>query len=192
MAEGSYLWRKEKIFLLLRGNIFTEMNYCHENQSDLAKNLSTALMIFSYSIKNKCSMASGSSWDDCDRGAAQDNAEKEREQVPLWGSVPGCTWAFIPPLFTPCCSRVMFFLQNSKSQCKLSVCTREMSSVCSWTSIMGEKKIKRKKNLINQHSQQFTALWRWLEDFPFTHNHFLSHCALPRPEESSRNSWINK
>lgn len=48
------------IFLLLRGNIFTEMNYCHENQSDLAKNLSAPLMIFSYSIKNKCSVASGS------------------------------------------------------------------------------------------------------------------------------------
>lgn len=48
------------IFLLLQGNIFTEMNYCHENQSDLAKNLSTPLMVFSYSIKNKSSMASGS------------------------------------------------------------------------------------------------------------------------------------
>lgn len=70
------------IFLLLQGNIFTEMNYCHENQSDLAKNLSTPLMIFSYSIKNKCSMASGSIWDDCDTGVAQGNAEKECEQVP--------------------------------------------------------------------------------------------------------------
>lgn len=41
--------------------MFTEMNYLHENESDLAKNLSMLLVIFSYSIKNKCSMASNSS-----------------------------------------------------------------------------------------------------------------------------------
>lgn len=130
---------KRIIFLLLQGNIFTEMNYCRENQSDLAENWSPPLMILSYSIKNKCSMASASRWDDCDTGAAQGSVEKEREQMPLWGSVPGWTWACVPPLFTPSCSRDMFFLQNSKSQSKPPVCTRGLSLVCSWTSIMGKK-----------------------------------------------------
>lgn len=58
--KGCTCDRRRIILLLLQGNIFTEMNYCHENQSDLAKNLSTPLMIFSYGIKNKYSMASGS------------------------------------------------------------------------------------------------------------------------------------
>lgn len=60
-AEGLGLCRKEKNFLLLQVNMFTEMNYLYENQSDLVKNLSMLLVIFSYSIQNKCSMASSSS-----------------------------------------------------------------------------------------------------------------------------------
>lgn len=163
------------IFLLLQGNIFTEMNYCHENQSDLAKNLRTPLMIFSYSIKNKCSMASGSRWDDCDTGAAQGNAEKECEQVPQWGSVPGWTRAFTPPLFTPSCSRDVIFLQNSKSQ---SVHKRTVSCVL-LDIYYGEKRKPNqtnKKNLTKQHFQQFTAPWSWLEDFSFTHSHQVWSC----------------
>ena len=78
-AESLGLWRKVNNFLLLQGNMFTEMNYLHENQSDSAKYFSTLLMIFSYSIKNKCSMTSSSRWDVCETGSAQNNIEEEYE-----------------------------------------------------------------------------------------------------------------
>lgn len=62
--------------------MFTEMNDLHENWSDLAKNFSTLLRIFFYSNKNKCSMASGSRWDDYETGAEQDIVEKQCEWAP--------------------------------------------------------------------------------------------------------------
>lgn len=46
--------------------MFLEINDLHRTLSDLAKNLSTLPVIFFYSSKNKCSMASGSRWDDCE------------------------------------------------------------------------------------------------------------------------------
>lgn len=134
------------IFLLLQGNIFTEMNYCHENQSDLAKNLSTPLMIFSYSIKNKCSMASGSRWDDCDTaGAAQGNAEKECEQVPLWGCVPGWMFAFIPHSLHPptaeTCSSWRIVNPKASHQCAQENCLLCALGHLLWW----KKKLKGKK-----------------------------------------------
>lgn len=58
--------------------MFLEINGLHEILSDLAKNLSTLPVIFLYSSKNKCSMASGSRWDDCEEVEGIQTGSSER------------------------------------------------------------------------------------------------------------------
>lgn len=136
--------------------MFPEMNYLHENQSDLAMNLSALLMIFFCRIKNKCSMAFNSRGDDCETGPAQDNIEKECEWDPVWD----CAWVDI----SPSCSWDMFFLQISSSQSKLLVYTRGLSSVCSWH-LPWKKQSKRKKRKPSSPTHLLLSRAGW--KFPF-------------------------
>lgn len=130
--------------------MFPEINDLHETLSDLAKNLSTLLVIFFFfnSIKNKCSMASGSRWDDCEKVEGIQMGFSERLSL---SHLPVSKTCFVGRTFDP---TYILFIYLYTEDCSLCV-----HGYISWK-VIGESQRILKGQKMDQKQRNTHLLFR--------------------------------